>query len=77
MHMYRYMYIYLVYIILYTGRDTNLTTCVKYLLLEYFTFSGLGVAKVHYFIQQFIEQNKIIPDTFFLKLLKVLTKYLV
>ena len=54
----------------------SITCTTSYLLFENFAFSGLWVSKVHDLIEQFVEQDKVVPDTLLLQLLKVLTEYL-
>lgn len=45
-------------------------------LLQYFALRGLWVAKIHHLVQQFIDNDKVIPDTFFFQHLKVFRKHL-
>lgn len=48
----------------------------QYLLLQNLAVSGLRVAKVHQLIQQLVYDDKVISNTLFLQLLKVLWKNL-
>jgi hypothetical protein len=43
-------------------------------LLKYFRLGRLRVAKIHHFVEKFVDDHKIIPDRFFLQNLEILCK---
>lgn len=44
--------------------------------MENLAFRCLGIAKIHHFVQQFVDNDKVIPDTFLLQDLEIFGEHL-
>ena len=48
----------------------------SYLLFQYLALGGLGIPKVHKFIKQLVDEDKVVPNTLLFQLPKILLKHL-
>lgn len=40
--------------------------------MQYFALRGLRIPEIHHLVQQFIDNNKVVPNTLFFQLLEIL-----